>query len=85
MKIKNKKHPLFRGAFAGKRTYEIGGVKYIVSSRFAPFDFKEDETPSLGDRIEKYLRDDLTDLPNVPEPSIISSEYVCSVAGEEEE
>ncbi len=74
-----------RGAFAGKRTYEIGGVKYIVSSRFAPFDFKEDETPSLGDRIEKYLRDDLTDLPNVPEPSIISSEYVCSVAGKEEE
>ena len=85
MKIKNKAHPLFRGAFTGKRTYEIGGVKYIVSSRFVPFDFKEDETPSLGERIEKYLRDDLTELPNVQDSSIISSEYVCPVAGEEEE
>ena len=71
-------------AFGGERqVYEVNGVRYIVSSRFAD-PKKNHET--MRERVEKYVKSDFANLTANDPSDIITGEYVCSSAstGKEE-
>ena len=66
------------------RSYTINGVKYVVSSRFAPTSIKEKRDPTLSDRLHSYIGSCFAKLTIPGQTDIISDEYACSAAGEED-
>ena len=66
------------------RSYTINGVKYVVSSRFAPTSIKEKRDPTLSDRLHSYIGSCFAKLTIPRLPDTIADEYACSAAGEED-
>ena len=66
------------------RSYTVNGVKYAVSSRFAPTRIKEKREPTLSDRLHSYIGSGFAKLTIMGQTDIIADEYACSAAGEED-
>ena len=66
------------------RSYTINGVRYIVSSRFAPTSIKERRDPTLSDRLHSYIGSGFAKLTISGQTDMIDDEYACSAAGEED-
>ena len=66
------------------RSYTVNGVKYVVSSRFAPTHTKEKCEPTLSDRLRSYIGSGFAKLTIMGQTDMIDDEYACSTAGEEE-
>ncbi len=66
------------------RSYTVNGVKYVVSSRFAPTRIKEKREPTLSDRLHSYIGSGFAKLTIMGQTDIIADEYACSAAGEED-
>ena len=66
------------------RSYIVNGVKYVVSSRFAPTRIKEKCEPTLSDRLHSFIGSGFAKLTIPGQTDIISDEYACSAAGEED-
>ncbi|MGI6746506.1 MAG: hypothetical protein ACOX45_10345 [Acutalibacteraceae bacterium] len=77
--MKNRVSNWIIGIGCNDHQYRIGGVTYIVSSRFEPTESKS----SLKDRLERTIVSDFTPLTLTASQDKISDEYVCSAAGEE--
>lgn len=69
------------GLGCGEHEYTVNGVKYIVTSKFKPVDFKNFKD-TLADAIEKYIKNDLAECTDHDIGSTIDTECV-STAGEE--
>ena len=66
------------------RSYTINGVKYVVSSRFAPTNIKGDREPTLSERLHSFIGSGFAKLTIPGQSDMIADEYACSAAGEEE-
>jgi len=67
------------------REYVIGGVRYVVESRFQERNPKSrEENTLLNDRIGKYITSDFADLPSNNKDNIINAEYDCTAAEKED-
>ena len=66
------------------RSYTVNGVKYVVSSRFAPTNITEKCEPTLSDRLHSYIGSGFAKLTIPRQTDIIADEYACSAAGEED-
>ena len=66
------------------RSYTVNGVKYVMSSRFAPARIKEKCEPTLSNRLHSFIGSDFAKLTIMGQTDIVNDEYVCSDAGEEE-
>ena len=66
------------------RSYTINGVKYVVSSRFAPTRIKEKCEPTLSDRLHSYIGSGFAKLTIMRQTDMIDGEHACSAAGEED-
>ena len=64
----------------GNHEYRINGVNYMVGSKFEP----PREGRSVRCAIERIISGDMIDLMDLAEDDKLSSEYVCSAAGEED-
>ena len=60
--------------------YMIHGVRYIVSSRYAP---KQSRPMTLRDRFRRILKHSAADLLSVEDSGMLSPEYGRSAAGRE--
>ena len=60
--------------------YMIHGVRYIVSSRYAP---KQHRPMTLRDRFRRVLKHSAADLLSAEDSDMLSSEYGRSAAGKE--
>lgn len=67
-----------------ERSYTVNGVKYVVSSRFAPTNITEKCEPTLSDRLHSYIGSGFAKLTIMGQTDIIDDEYACSAAGEED-
>ena len=67
------------GLAQGKHEYKINKVKFIVESRFEPFD----SDTTIKDRFSRTITSDFIPLTGITEPCKMESEYVCSAAGKE--
>ena len=70
------------GLYDGRQEYVINGVRYIAESRF--LNFKDKENPSIRDRFERIIKEDLVPLPAEAKDDNMEAGYVCSAAGKEE-
>ena len=66
------------------RSYTVNGVKYVVSSRFAPTEINEKCEPTLSDRLYSYIGSGFAKLTIMEQTDMIDGEYACSAAGEED-
>ena len=65
--------------------YTVNGVKYIVSSCFAPISIaKGIRSETFSDRISEFIKSDFVDLIDVSPHDKMANEYVCSTAGKED-
>lgn len=80
--MKDNKTKLLKPFGAGKQVYMVNGVRYIVSSRFQPMKPKA-ESPTMGERIGKYLESELADLIPTDLSDTIAEECVPT-AGKED-
>ncbi len=64
----------------GNHEYRINGVTYTVGSKFEP----PREGRSVQHAIEHMISCDMIDLMDLAEDDKLSTEYVCSAAGEED-
>ncbi len=65
-------------------SYTVNGVKYVVSSHFAPAHIKEKCEPTLSDRLHSYIGSGFAKLTIMGLTDMIDDEYACSAAGEED-
>jgi hypothetical protein len=68
------------GVIQGERSYCVNGVTYTVGAKFEP----PHEGRSVQRAIERIISGDMVDLMDLAEDDKLSSEYVCSAAGEED-
>ena len=68
------------GVIQGNHEYCINGVNYMVGSKFEP----PREGRPVQQAIEHIISGDMIDLMDLAEDDKLSSEYVCSAAGEED-
>ena len=66
------------------RSYTINGVTYVVSSRFAPTSMKETCKPTLAEKLHSFIGSGFAKLTMPGQTDIISDEYACSAAREED-
>ena len=64
--------------------YTINGVKYVVSSRYAPTKIRGKWEPTLSNRIASFIGSGFANLTISEQTNMISEEYACSAAGEED-
>ena len=64
--------------------YVINGVKYIVSSRYAPTVVNSEGEHTLSDRLKNYVKSDFSDLTETGSDCMLGDEYAFSTAGEED-
>lgn len=72
------------GVGCEEHSYTINGVKYIVSSRFAPTRIAEKREPTLSDKLQSYIGSGFAKLTILVQTDTISDEYACSAAREED-
>ena len=77
---REERRPLI-GFGGGHREYEINGVNYVVSDKFAEATLTDDKT--LADTVEGIIGDEFTDLSYDDEEDIMESNPVRSTAGRE--
>lgn len=65
-------------------SYTINGVKYIVSSRFAPTRIAGKRELTLSDKLKSYIGSGFAKLTILVQTDTISDEYACSAAREED-
>ena len=68
------------GVIQGEHEYCINGVIYTVGAIFEP----RNEGRSVRHAVEHIISGDMIDLMDLAEDDKLSSEYVCSAAGEED-
>lgn len=68
------------GVIQGEHSYCVNGVTYTVGAKFEP----PREGQSVRCAIERIISGDMIDLMDLAEDDKLSSEYVCSAAGEED-
>ena len=78
-----KKHKILSGIGSKDQVYNIGGVKYLVSSRFAPLT-PTGKTATIHSRFEGVIGNDFTQLTFPMDSTTITEDYVCSTFGKEE-
>lgn len=66
-----------------EQAYRVGGVKYLVSSRFAPLT-PTGKTATIHSRFEGVIGNDFTQLTFPKDSTTITEDYVCSTVGKEE-
>ena len=66
------------------RSYTINGVRYVVSSRFAPTGTKETHRPTLSEKLRSYIGSGFAKLTIPGQTDRMGDEYACSAAGEED-
>ncbi len=66
-----------------EQAYRIGGVKYLVSSRFAPL-APSGKTATVNSRFAEIIGNDFTQLTLSKNSDTITEDYVCSTVGKEE-
>ncbi|MBP9988155.1 MAG: hypothetical protein KBT46_01515 [Ruminococcus sp.] len=70
----------FVGLGSKQNDYIINGVRYIVASKFMPFE----NSVTLTDKVEKYLDSDFADLTDLPTIDKLTDDYVCSTVRKED-
>ena len=70
------------GLVNSEQEYKINGVTYVVSSRFAKPNFREDRT--ISERLKNFVGSDFADLTADKNSDNLIDGYVCSAAGKEE-
>ncbi len=75
-KHRRKKHHSFSS------DYRIGGVRYIVSSRFVPPGYSQNRT--MESRLRHCLASGLVVLTENKTENTMKAEYMCPAAGKEE-
>ena len=70
------------GLISSEQEYRINGVTFVVSSRFAKPNFREDQT--ISDRLKNFVGSDFADLTADNDYDNLIDGYVCSAAGKEE-
>jgi hypothetical protein len=68
------------GVIQGEHSYCVNGVTYTVGAKFEP----PREGRSVRCAIERIISGDMIHLMDLAEDDKLSSEYVCSAAGEED-
>ena len=68
------------GVIQGEHSYCVNGVTYTVGAKFEP----PREGRSVRCAIERIISGDMIDLMYLTEDDKLSTEYVCSAAGEED-
>ena len=68
------------GVIQGEHSYCVNGVTYTVGAKFEP----PREGRSVRRAVERIISGDTIDLMDLAKEDILSSEYVCSAAGEED-
>ena len=63
--------------------YVIGGVRYKVSSKFAPANICKIEN-TISDKAQKYVGSDFAHLTKTQDKNTMNAEYVCLTAGKED-
>lgn len=63
--------------------YVIGGVRYKVSSKFAPANICKIEN-TISDKAQKYVGSDFAHLTKTQDKNTMSAEYICLTAGKED-
>lgn len=65
--------------------YAVNGVKYIVSSCFAPISIaKGTRNKTFADCISDFIKSDFADLIALSSHDKMANEYMCSTAGKED-
>ena len=67
----------------GQKEYVISGVRYNVSSKFAPVNISKIEN-TISDKAQKYVGSDFAHLTNADDRNTMNAEYVCLTAGKED-
>jgi len=68
------------GVIQGENSYCVNGVTYTVGAKFEP----PREGRSVRRAVERIISGDTIDLMDLAKDDKLSSEYVCSAAGEED-
>ena len=68
------------GVIQGEHSYCVNGVTYTVGAKFEP----PREGRSVRRAVERIISGDTIDLMDLAKDDKLSSEYVCSAAGEED-
>lgn len=63
--------------------YVVGGVRYKVSSKFAPANICKIEN-TISDKAQKYVGSDFAHLTKTQDKNTMNAEYVCLTAGKED-
>ena len=71
------------GIGTDEHEYNINGVRYIVSARYAPTTIDGEGEHTLSDRLKKYVSSDLSDLTESGGEGMLGDEYAFSAAGKE--
>ena len=72
------------GIGCGEHSYTINGVKYTVSSRFAPTRIAGKRELTLSDKLQSFIGSGFAKLTIMGQTDMIDGEYACSAAGEED-
>ena len=78
-----KKHKILSGIGSKELAYQIDGVKYLVSARFAPLS-PPDKTATINSRFEEIIGNHFTQLTIPIDSATITEDNVCSTVGKEE-
>ena len=66
-----------------EQAYRIGGVKYLLSTRFAPL-VPSGKTATVNSRFAEIISNDFTQLTIPKDSATITEDHVCSTVGKEE-
>ncbi len=72
------------GIGCGEHSYTINGVKYTVSSRFAPTRIAGKRELTLSDKLQSFIGSGFAKLTIPGQTDRMGDEYACSAAGEED-
>ena len=72
------------GIGCGEHRYTINGVKYTVSSRFAPTRIAGKRELTLSDKLQSFIGSGFAKLTIPGQTDRMGDEYACSAAGEED-
>ena len=75
---------LIVGIGCGEHSYTINGVKYTVSSRFAPTRIAGKRELTLSDKLQSFIGSGFAKLTIPGQTDRMGDEYACSAAGEED-
>ena len=67
----------------GEEEYVIGGMRYKVSSKFAPVNICKIEN-TISDKAQKYVGSDFAHLTSADDRNTMNAEYICLTAGKED-